>query len=192
MCNKYPMRKPPEALFDPFTQLRVPFRWAEGRTPNLEPRDEITVRDSAPVVRQAPDGVGVEAALLPWAWSAPNGRPVFNFRAEGRSFARSDRCLIPADGFYEFTERADGKKSPKHRHLFTLTGHDWFWIAGLVRDGAFAMLTVQPGPEIAPFHDRQIVVLPPLAAMDWLALERPEAEVLRPLPAGSLTHMQLT
>ncbi len=39
-----------------------------------------------------------------------NGKPVYNFRSEGREFA-SGRCLIPADGFYEFTGPADKKKS---------------------------------------------------------------------------------
>lgn len=53
------------------------------------------------------------------------------------------------------------------------------------------MLTTAPGPDIAPYHDRQIVVLPRQAGLDWLDLSKPEAEILRPLPAGSLNHEQV-
>jgi len=130
--------------------------------------------------------------LVPWAWAGPGGKPVFNFRSEGRSFAGSDRRLIPADGFFEFTDRADGRKTPKHKHLFTMAGQDWFWIVGLVKYGAFAMLTTEPGPDVAPYHGRQVVVLPPSSAMEWLDLTKPEADICKPAPAGVLLHQQLS
>ena len=129
--------------------------------------------------------------MTPWAWKSSSGKPVFNFRSEGRSFSKSDRCLIPSDGFYEFTKPEDPKQRLKDKHLFTLAGEPWFWIAGLVKEGAFAMLTTAPGPDIAPYHDRQIVVLARDQGLDWLNLARPEAEILRPLPEGSLTHEQV-
>jgi putative SOS response-associated peptidase YedK len=49
------------------------------------------------------------------------------------------------------------------------------------------MLTTEPGPDIAPYHDRQIALLRRDQAMDWLDLVRPEAELLRPSLAGSLS-----
>ena len=91
--------------------------------------------------------------VIPWAWKTPRGKPVFNFRSEGRRFGKSDRCLIPADGFYEFTAPRDAKQRLKDKHLFTLRDQPWFWIAGIVKHGAFTMLTVEPGPDIAPYHD---------------------------------------
>ncbi len=48
------------------------------------------------------------------------------------------------------------------------------------------MLTTEPGPDIAPYHDRQIVLLRPEAGPDWLELRKSEDELLRALPAGSL------
>ena len=64
-------------------------------------------------------------------------------------------------------------------------------IAGLWRDGeeeeSFTMLTTEPGPDIAPYHDRQIVILHPHDWAAWIYLTKPEAELLRPLAAGSLT-----
>jgi putative SOS response-associated peptidase YedK len=190
MCNNYTLRIPPNALFDAFSQLRAPVRWLGGAAPNVPELPDIRIRDSAPIVRWA-DGVA-EFSMTPWAWAAPGGKPVFNFRSDGRDFSRSDRCLIPADGFFEFTARSDGRKSPKHKHRFTLAGADWFWIAGIVKESAFTMLTTEPGPDIAPYHDRQVVVLPPDQGLDWLSLTRPQADLLRPLLGGSLRHEQLS
>ena len=51
---------------------------------------------------------------------------------------------------------------------------------------AFTMLTTEPGPDIAPYHDRQVVVLKPGDWAHWLFLTKPESELLRPLPKGSL------
>jgi putative SOS response-associated peptidase YedK len=65
-------------------------------------------------------------------------------------------------------------------------------IAGLWREGqdnqppSFAMLTTVPGPDVAPYHDRQVAVLRPTDWAAWINLTVPEAELLRPLPSGSL------
>jgi putative SOS response-associated peptidase YedK len=79
-------------------------------------------------------------------------------------------------------------RSHDHYNPFTLEREPWFWIAGLVKEGAFTMLTTVPGEDIAPYHDRQIVVLRRDEGLAWLDLSRPEAELLRPLPAGRLHH----
>ena len=49
------------------------------------------------------------------------------------------------------------------------------------------MLTTSPGPDIEPYHNRQIVVLPPRDWASWLYADQPAAELLRPLPAGALS-----
>jgi putative SOS response-associated peptidase YedK len=65
-------------------------------------------------------------------------------------------------------------------------------IAGLWRDGAygkppaFTMLTTDPGPDVEPYHNRQVVVLRPEDWASWIYLTKPEAELLKPLPAGAL------
>jgi putative SOS response-associated peptidase YedK len=184
MCNEHQNRIPQSAYFDTFRQLNIPLTWAEGAQSNLEPKDSIRIKDPGPIIRWAGDHA--ELKVLPWSWNAPNGRPVFNFRSDGRSFASSDRCLIPSDGFFEFTTPEDPKQKKKDRWRFTFKDEPWFWIAGLVRDGAWAMLTTEPGPDVAPYHDRQIVLLRRDQADEWLNLRRPERELLAPLPAGSL------
>ena len=78
-----------------------------------------------------------------------------------------------------------------------MPGAEWFCIAGLWRpmpDGtgdAFTFLTTEPGSDVAPIHNRQIVVLQRDMWKVWLDLDRPEAELLRPLPAGGLSVEQV-
>jgi putative SOS response-associated peptidase YedK len=88
---------------------------------------------------------------------------------------------VPATHFFEFT----GEKYPKTRWRLTSTEGDVFCFAGLVRDDRFTLLTCEPGPDVAPYHDRQPVVLPKADWKGWLDVTLP-APSLRPSPAGSL------
>jgi putative SOS response-associated peptidase YedK len=52
---------------------------------------------------------------------------------------------------------------------------------------AFTMLTCLPGPDVAPYHNRQVAVLPSARWQAWLDHEAPATELIGPLPPGSLT-----
>jgi putative SOS response-associated peptidase YedK len=187
MCNEYARKANLKEMANQFGAVEVlpHFEWEEGRSPNdLDGKDSVRISDTAPIVRLKGDRL--VGAMTPWAWRGPGGKPVFNFKSEGRDFSHNDRVLIPASGFYEYTAPRAAKVKLKDRHLFTMTGEPWFWIAGIVRDGAFSLLTTAPSPDVAPYHDRSIVVLPPAVGLDWLTLSRPEAQILRPLAAGTL------
>ena len=186
MCNTY------EQLVS-YAQYRDAIRAAGLTTPSVEkeadlPRPgDIRIGDMGPVLRAA--GNGAELILMRFGWPAPRSKapPVFNFRSDNRHFADSRRCVIVMSGFFEFT----GSKSPKTKHRFRLKDSTVMGIAGLwseAEDGAlsFAMLTTEPGPDIAPIHNRQVCVLRPEQWPEWLFLTRPEAELLVPLPAGTL------
>jgi putative SOS response-associated peptidase YedK len=185
MCNDFGNRVPYDDYLRAFSQTRIPVRWPTA-APNLEPRDDIWPTDIAAVICQTDDGH--DFTQLRWGFppSKPKGAPIINFRSENRRFPVG-RCLIPASHFFEFT----GSKSPKTKWKFTKAGEDWFCFAGLWRpmpDGgaAFTLLTTEPGPDVAPIHNRQMVVLERTDWSAWLDLTRPEAELLQPLPAGSL------
>lgn len=60
------------------------------------------------------DAGDVELVQRRWSWPGPTGKPVYNFRSEARSFG-SNRCLILADGFYEFTDKPSEEGAPKRR-----------------------------------------------------------------------------
>ena len=190
MCNLYRMEKAPDAIVGFARELGMELDFPEG-VPNFEPRD-VRITERAPIVRSAGAAPGgFELVDRRWSWPAPTGKPVFNFRGEGRRFAPAERCVVLADGFYEFTAPADPKAKRKDRWLFTWPGHDWFGIAGIVRHDpgvgeAFTMLTCPPGPDIAPYHDRQVVLLSPRDCFGWLDPASAAQDFLQPLPEGSL------
>ena len=145
-----------------------------------------------------------ELVVRRWSWPGPGGKPVYNYRSDGREFGNrpnGGRCLIVADGFYEFTTPvvAPGAPKPKRKDkwLFTSKHGELFAIAGVWRanvangQDAWTMLTCEPGPDIAPYHDRQVVVLDPERWSAWLS-GASEAELLVPSPKGSITVKHAT
>lgn len=190
MCNDYGNTIPYSEYVETFSEIGIPVRFPMA-APNLEPRADIWPTETAPVIRQVE--TGNEFAQLRWGFPPARlkGAPVINFRSEGRRFPKG-RCLIPASHFFEFT----GTRSPKSKWRFTKTGEEWFCFAGLWRsmpDGgaAYTILTTAPGPDVSPIHDRQMVVLDRADWGAWLDLARPESDLLRPLPAGSLSVEQV-
>jgi len=169
-------------------ELGIPLHQTELDLPQS---DDSKIGDMGPVMRSAGGGI-VELFPMEFGFPPPAGRkggPVFNFRSEGRHFSDSRRCLIPASAFFEFT----GTKYPKAKHRFTLNASTFLAVAGLWREGegnqppSFTMLTTTPGPDVAPIHDRQIVVLQPKDWRHWLDLTKEESDLLRPLPEGSFS-----
>ena len=190
MCNLYTQSKSVDEVARLVRELSLPLTFPDG-VPNLQPKD-ICITDPAPIIRRGRlDENAQELVVRRWSWPGTGGKPVYNFRSDGREFS-SGRCLILADGFYEFTTPTDPKQKRKDRWLFTLPGQGMIGIAGLVRDvpgigEAFTMLTTQPGPDVAPYHARQIAVLPPQRWRAWLTYAQPAAELLFPSPAGTLS-----
>jgi putative SOS response-associated peptidase YedK len=157
---------------------------------DLQRADDVRINYVAPVMRSAGENI-IELAPMSFGFPPPRPKaaPIFNFRSEGRRFGDSKRCLVPASAFFEFT----GTKYPKAKHRFALNDAPFMAIAGLWREGqgnqpdTFTMLTTEPGPDVIPIHNRQIVVLRPENWTAWLDLSKPEGELLRPLPKGSLS-----
>jgi putative SOS response-associated peptidase YedK len=54
------------------------------------------------------------------------------------------------------------------------------------------MLTTEPGPDVAPYHQRQVAVLPSADWRAWLDYSAPAAELLKPLAGGSLQVEQVS
>lgn len=188
MCNEAARRIALGELRNDWGQTRIPLVFPEG-LPNMAPLDGFRITDPTVIIRGSP----AEAELVTrrWSWPGAGGKPVYNFRSDGRSLT-SGRCLIPVDAFYEFTAPADPKAKRKDKRAFRLRDHAWFCIAGLWRTDpkvgeAFTMLTCPPGPDIAPYHSRQVVALGRDAWARWLDPAVPSAELCRPLPEGSLS-----
>ena len=202
MCNEQRRRVALGQIREDWSQTRIPLVFPEG-LPNLAPLDSIRITDPNVIIRSAQELSPVSEAQLVvrrWSWPGPGGKPVYNYRSDGREFARG-RCLIIADGFYEFTAPKEAGKKRKDKWLFTLAdepagGLDWFCIAGLWRSDpqvgeAYTMLTCPPGADVAPYHGRQVAVLKRDDWERWLDPAVPATTILGPLPAGSLKVVQV-
>ena len=96
----------------------------------------------------------------------------------------------------QFTDPADKKTKRKDKWLFTKKDEPIFCIAGIWRNTpevgeAFTMLTMPPGADIAPYHDRQIVILDRDAWANWLDPSISAKSVIKPLPPGTLRVEQV-
>ena len=58
---------------------------------------------------------------------------------------------------------------------------------GVVKDACFSLLTTKPGPDVAPYHDRQIITLRPTDGLRWLKLDMSGGDTFRAPPAGHLS-----
>ena len=168
---------------------------------NLKPTQDLRA------IRLDEDGRR-ELALMRWgfvsAWSKEMPKQAWiNAKAETMEQPRSmwkpalkaRRCLVPVNGFYEWTKPAKGPKQPYYIHLkdgpMTFAG---IWEAWQPEGGkgmeSLAVATVAPSKEFSRFHDRQVVVLRGRDEQEaWLNPETsPEAalKLLRPLPRGVL------
>ena len=165
-------------------ELNIGLPAYEGEDP-MPWADDIRIGDNGPIM--VPAGNGAKLLAAKFGEPQPGKGPLFNFRSEGRHFHESPRAIVPASAFFEFT----GPKSPKTKHRFELSEGRIIGIAARYwpEDNAFAMLTTEPGPDVKPYHDRQIVILPPALWSAWLFLHPGnEGRLLKHLPAGSLNH----
>lgn len=184
MCSRYNLTSPPEAV-------RAYFGYAD--TPNFPARYNIAPTQAIPVVCR--DGQGARRfrlmrwGLLPAFVKDPKRFPtLINARSEEvlskpsfRHAVRRRRCLIPADGFYEWTG-AKGKKRPFHLRpreprLIAFAGlyETWQDPAGGQID-TVTILTCEANRMVAALHDRMPVVLDPEQFEAWLDVEGVTAE----------------
>jgi putative SOS response-associated peptidase YedK len=177
MCGRYLVTSPAETL-------RRIFGFA-GPAPNLPPRWNVAPTQRVPVIRR--DGDGRSIALLRWGlvpyWAKDLavGSRMINARGESvaekpayREAFRARRCLVPADGFYEWPE---GPGAPGHPFMFALRDAQPFAFAGLWErwrspaGGTIETFTIvntaAAGPMTA-YHHRVPVVLAPVDYDAWL------------------------
>ncbi len=187
MCGRMVRTSPAEALA---TELGI------APPADLDLRPRWNVRPGEDVLAIVRAGAALRAGWLRWGLMPASPRPAINARIETaatrpafrRAFAHR-RCLVVADGFYEW-QRADGRRSTpwfvrlRSARPMTFAG---LWERWHPPDGTpvvtCAVLTCPSNALVAPIHDRMPVIVAPAARDAWLAHED---VALGPYPAELL------
>ncbi|HSL98701.1 MAG TPA: SOS response-associated peptidase [Candidatus Limnocylindria bacterium] len=200
MCGRF-------TLFDSADSVGERFGLPE--TPSLSPRYNIAPSQTVAAVRIPPGGGARELVFLRWglvpSWAKDPaiGNRMINARAETaadkpafRVAIRRRRCLVPADGFYEW-KRVNGRKQPYYIRLrdvavFAFAGlwESWEGPGGASVESC-ALLTTGPNDLLLPIHDRMPVILSPRDYELWLSPKEQDpkalAPLLRPYPPEEMT-----
>ncbi len=199
MCVRYTLHKDDEAMAaiaKALARKLAPPEWAK-------PRYNVTLTHIMPVVAVGTDGPEVRGmmwGLVPFdERKKPQMRMLPNAKAETAAtlaaFKQSvakRRCLVPANGFYEWQTR--GKL--RLPHLFTLQGGEPFAFAGIWEPAedntpeTYGILTTVPNELVRPIHHRMPVILTPETMPRWLGseplTETEYRELTKPLPAEKM------
>ena len=197
MCGRYAQRTEPK-------RLAREFKVAEA--PEAQPRYNVAPTQEVLGVRESPGGREMRYfkwGLVPaWAKDTSMGARLINARSETvaekpafRQAFRQRRCIIPADGFYEW-QRTGGRKQP---FFFRMRDERPFGFAGLWERwegeggevlNSCTILTTEANEVLRPVHDRMPVILHPEDYELWLDADARKLElvreVLRPYPAGEM------
>jgi putative SOS response-associated peptidase YedK len=194
MCARY-------TLFSPGAAIAKWFHLAE--VPGLEPRYNVAPSQLVAVVGTKASGTGRGLALFRWGfvphWAAgPNGPRPVNAKAETvaekpsfRDSFRHRRCLIPADGFYEWRTSPQGKQPLFYRlkggELMALAGIWDVWPGPTEKLFTCAIITTPANTLVEPVHDRMPAILPSEMWDVWLKPAEADParllSVLQPFPA---------
>ena len=188
MCSLFSLRRTPEELRNLFNYLEQP---------NFPPREHVHPASPIAIVRGShdhkPEFALVRWGFVPsWAKELKPGRPLINARSETayekasfKNAIRRRRCLIPADGFYEWQDVGSPRKqawfihNPDHS-LFAFGG---IWEHWMAPDGSeletAAMLTSAPNALLANIHDRSPVVIQPQDFLRWLSVNEKVEDLLQ-------------
>jgi len=183
MCSRYSLTSPAEAV-------RAYFK--VGGTDTFPPRFNIAPTQPVPIVRVGFAGqrelLLVRWGLVPsWVRDPREFTTLINARSDSalekpsfRSAMKYRRCLVPADGFYEWT----GPKGKKQPFLIRpksggLMGFAGLWEHWQGKDGSeletTAILTTSANRTLEPIHDRMPVILPPDQFERWLDVRAHDA-----------------
>jgi putative SOS response-associated peptidase YedK len=193
MCGLYSLRKSP-------AETRALFLYSDE--PDFPPRAHVAPGQPIAIVR-IENGERrfalVRWGFIPsWVKEVKPGRPMINARGETvlekpsfRNAMRRRRCLVPADGYYEWSG-PDGRKTPylverKDKCLFALAGlwEHWTGADGSELETAILM-TIAPNAELSAIHDRMPVIIAEGDHELWLTGTPEEAaRLIRPAPDGS-------
>ncbi len=197
MCGRFVLHTPPESLAEYFDIDVIPDLAASY---NIAPSQSVA---AVRVPEQDREMVMLRWGLLPsWAKTAKTNYSMINARTETvaekpayRTAFRQRRCLIPADGFYEWRQIPDGKQPYYIRMrkdgVFAFAGLWERWIGPDEKIDSCSIIVTEANDTIRPVHDRMPVIIRPADFDQWLDPECRDAdamkELLQPWPAEEMT-----
>ena len=183
MCGRYSQSHSLKALEEAFQALATPSFSAD-----FSARYNVAPSQSVAVVRLGSEGgerelAGLRWGLVPgWMKEFPKAATMINARAETlaskpsfRAAYKRRRCLIPADGFYEWKKAGD-KKQPYYiqwpdKSLFAFAGLWEHWSQGGQSVESCTIITTDANREMQAIHERMPVMLKPQDYARWLGQE---------------------
>jgi putative SOS response-associated peptidase YedK len=202
MCGRYSLSK---------SKIELEERFQAEMLPEFKPRYNIAPTQLVPVITSAsPKGF----SFFYWGITPDFGKnkPValklINARAETidqkisfKSSFQKRRCIIPADGFYEWKKLGKKTKIP---YRFTMREEELFSIAGIWEEyesvngetqHTFLILTTTPNEIVSEIHDRMPVILTKEAEKKWLdsyTSEEDLKKILKPFAADSMLSFSVS
>lgn len=190
MCGRFVLKSSHDEIASQFG-LTSAGQLTTGPHYNIAPSTEIAVIRSNETGKR--ELAGLRWGLIPpWAKDSKRGTFPINARAETcatkpmfRNALRKRRCLIPADGFYEWGT-IDGRKQPFYFHMlddrpFAFAGLWERWKGDGQTIDSCAIIVGTANELLQPIHDRMPIILEPNDYDLWLNPEITDAELLTPL-----------
>ena len=189
MCGRFTMTANPEELMARYGVEQLTFEYQPRY--NIAPTQMI----SAVIDTQGERRIGqLRWGLIPsWAKDEKIAYSTINAKAETvhekpafRNSFKRKRCLLPADGFYEW-QKTDGTKQPmrimlKDKSIFSMAGIYDTWVSPEgIKMHTCSIITTKPNKLMEPIHDRMPVILRREDEAIWLDREKQDVELLHSL-----------
>jgi putative SOS response-associated peptidase YedK len=200
MCGRYVIEWLPDEISERFQLRRIPASLFASF--NAAPTQQL------PTIVEHDEGdrelTTMRWGLIPrWVKAGSKGPSPFNARAETllekpmfKSLVGRKRCLVPANGYYEWKQVA-GKKQP---YFFQPADQELFAFAGLYdeyeddageRFATYTVITTEANEVTREYHDRMPVILSPDAEEEWVSRDQTDVfavtQLLTPYPADQMT-----
>ena len=189
------------------SELNLRFELAGGDAPYVPRYNGAPTQLLAVITGENPDKLSYYrwGLIPPWAKDISIGNKMINARAETltekpsfRAPLYSRRCLVPADGFYEWQQ--DAGKQPfrivvKSNPVFAMAGlwERWKSPEGSVTD-SFTIITTEANDFMKPIHSRMPVILKPQDEKTWLSGSNPDEirMLLKPYSSGDMDAFRVS
>tara|TARA_A100001037_G_scaffold304465_1_gene341342 strand:+ start:2535 stop:3203 length:669 start_codon:yes stop_codon:yes gene_type:complete len=196
MCGRY-------TQYATWDELVAYFDMIPTQAPNLKARYNVAPTQDAPVVRLGTSGrklSSIRWSLVPsWSKEPRSKYNLINARLESasekpsfRSAFKSRRCLVPADGWYEWKTEEDGKQpyyiQPEEERLFAFAGIWERWDGAEGAFDSFAILTTEALEPLQLIHHRMPVVITDRDRFGaWIDPETPQGDLHGLLDMSDIT-----